>query len=205
MSNDVSQLMRYELFPSPVWACQLEDFANHDRAMLNYVLELYERDPGLKRSNVLGWHSPDQLHHELAFVPLQRQVEALIHGTVAQDLQLDLTSERYRIRTMWAIISPPFAHNHLHRHPGSLFSGVYYLQIPPGAGALNFHDPRADVRMLRPRFAKDTPFSNFLVRFEPTPSRLLLFPSWLPHNVDPNLGEQPRISISFDIEGYAVA
>ncbi len=204
MSNCVRKLRRYELFPSPVWACQLENFATHNQAMLEYILQLYKHDPGLKRSNVLGWHSPDRLHKEAAFAPLQCQIEELIHRVVAEDLQLDLTTEQYRIRTMWAIINPKYAHNHLHRHPGSLFSGVYYLQIPPGAGALNFHDPRADVRMLRPHFTKDTPFSNFLVPFESVPGRLLLFPSWLPHNVDPHLGEQPRISISFDIEGYSL-
>ena len=200
--NGIEGLKLYELFPSPVWACQLENFVHHNQGMLEYVLGLFKRDPGLKRSNVLGWHSPDKLHQELAFAPLKLQIETLIHQVVAQDLQLDLSKEGYRIKSMWAIINPQYAHNHLHRHPAALFSGVYYLQVPSGVGALNFHDPRADVRMLRPHFMKDTPFTNFFVRFEPKPGRLLLFPAWLPHNVDPNLEQEPRIAISFDIEGF---
>ena len=204
MSSYENQIKRYELFPSPVWTSQLKNFSVHNQAMLEYIIQLYENEPGLKRSNVLGWHSPDQLHKEPAFIPLQKQIEEFIENVIAQDLQLDLKTEKYRIKTMWCILNSQFAHNHLHRHPDSLFSGVYYLQTSPNSGNLNFHDPRADVRMLRPRFAKDTPFSNFIVPFEPLPGRLLLFPSWLPHNVDPNLGEQKRISISFDIKGYPI-
>ena len=205
MSNSAPVLKRYELFPSLVWTCQLQDFAEHNRAMLAHVLDLYEHDPGMEdRSNIIGWHSRDQLHQEPDFSPLKHQIEALLHHEVAQDLQLDLTQENYRVKAMWAIVSPTYAYNQLHRHPGCLFSGVYYLQIPQNAGVLNFHDPRADVRMLRPCFTKGSPFRHFAVRFEPVVDRLLLFPAWLPHNVEPNLGQHPRVAISFNIEGYPV-
>lgn len=199
------QLRRRDLFPSPVWSGPLPTLAASRPEMLEYVLTMRERDPGLKRSNVLGWHSPDQLHREPLFRPLADLVEALVGTEIANDLALDVVAERYRVRAMWAIVNPTHAHNHLHRHPGYLFSGVYYLQVPGQAGSLNFHDPRADVRMLRPRFAADTTFTNFLVRIQPEPGLLVLFPSWLPHNVDPNLSPEPRVAISFDIAGEAAA
>ena len=83
---------------------------------------------------------------------------------------------------------------------------MYYLQSPPGCGRIYFHDPRVQAHVMNPRFDPDrerAAESWSEVYFEPIPGRLLLFPAWLLHEVQPNMTESTgatgdRISISFN-------
>jgi uncharacterized protein (TIGR02466 family) len=190
---------KHELFPSPVWITHLNGFANHHASMLTYLDELRENDPGLGRSTVLGWHSPDQLHETEVFAPLAREVTAMLEGPVAADARLDLEAANFRIKKMWAVWNPKYAFNFLHRHPHCIFSGVYYLQCEEDAGELNFHDPRADVRMVWPPLAVEDQGARFVRRYTPEVGRLMMFPAWFPHDVSPNLSDTPRVAVSFDI------
>ncbi|MEM7316992.1 MAG: TIGR02466 family protein, partial [Planctomycetota bacterium] len=85
-------------------------------------------------------------------------------------------------------------------------SGVYYVQSPEGAGAVNFTDPRTQNLILTPRLSPDNRSKNTWtsVQYEPVAGRLILFPSWLYHAVEPNLSELAgeagdRICISFNM------
>lgn len=187
------------LYPTPVWVTDLEDFEQHNRKMLDYLVKLQAEGDGLSRSNVLGWHSPDNLHRERIFQPLCREIDRLLNEDVAGALQLDIEHHHVYIKTMWGLINQKYAYNFVHRHGGFIFSGVYYLQCSASSGNLKFHDPRADVRMLRPPLIQENIYTFHVVEYEPRPGRLILFPAWLPHEVGPNLSEQERIAVSFDI------
>jgi uncharacterized protein (TIGR02466 family) len=189
----------HDLFPSPVWMTELEDFDDHNRRMLEYLEELRARDQGLKRSNVLGWHSPDNLQTVDEFQPLRREVLALIENDVSSLLRLDTDRYEYHIDSMWAMHNGKHAYNFVHRHPGCIYSGVYYLQCAENAGSLNFHDPRADVRMLRPPALEEVSYTYHIVRYAPVRSRLVVFPAWLPHDVGPNLSDTARVAVSFNV------
>lgn len=78
-----------------------------------------------------------------------------------------------------------------HTHPNSLVSGVYYVEIPKdNYGMLLLEDPRGPL----------PPFDN-RIKIQPKEGDIVLFPSWLPHQVTPTSIEQPRISIAFNIPG----
>ena len=101
---------------------------------------------------------------------------------------------------MWANINPPNAMNRAHIHPNSLWSGVYYVKTLPNSGDLKIDDPRSAASMSRPR-QKEGPKPSRLWRethFDPKPGRLIMFPAWLTHCVDPNNSNDIRISISFN-------
>lgn len=84
-----------------------------------------------------------------------------------------------------------------HNHAWSYLSGTYYVKLPSdGSGAISFYDPRAMVNMLLP----DAPRAERPeYTLHPEPGTLLLWHSSLNHLVHPNVSEETRISISFNI------
>jgi uncharacterized protein (TIGR02466 family) len=90
----------------------------------------------------------------------------------------------------WATVHRGGIHHMSHTHPDHMVSGVYYVAVPPQAGGIIFSDPRG-------RFP---PFDETLT-ITPKAGDLILFPSWLTHEVAPTTGTTPRISIAFNTEG----
>jgi uncharacterized protein (TIGR02466 family) len=90
--------------------------------------------------------------------------------------------------------------NRPHIHPNSLWSGVYYVKTPDNCGHLKIEDTRTMSLMSRPRKTnKEEPKHLWKeVHFEPKAGRLIMFPSWVNHCVDPNNSDELRISISFN-------
>jgi uncharacterized protein (TIGR02466 family) len=107
---------------------------------------------------------------------------------------------------MWANLNPRHGYNRSHIHPGSLWSGVYYVNTPVNCGQLVFHDPRPESQMLaveKQRHSQTTPEQWSEVFHQAISGRLVLFPSWLRHEVEPNITslsspDGDRISISFN-------
>ena len=89
---------------------------------------------------------------------------------------------------IWAGVHKEGIMHHRHDHPFALFSGVYYVSVPPGAGDIVLYDPR-------PQHSHE----DFV--FTPIPGEILLFPSWLKHQVQSTIGSNPRIVFAFNIDG----
>jgi uncharacterized protein (TIGR02466 family) len=86
-----------------------------------------------------------------------------------------------------------------HIHPHAAISGTYYVALPKGASAIRFEDPRLPLMMAAPP-KKETaraPNRSF-VTIEPKPGMLLLWESWLRHDVPLNMARGQRISVSFN-------
>ena len=113
--------------------------------------------------------------------------------------QEHLASEAF-LGNMWANINPPGAMNRAHMHPNSLWSGVYYVKASKNSGLLKIDDPRSSAAMSRPRMKEGIPPKRLWreVSYEPVSGKLIMFPSWLTHSVDPNESADIRISISFN-------
>jgi uncharacterized protein (TIGR02466 family) len=79
-----------------------------------------------------------------------------------------------------------------HIHPQSTISGTLYVEVPKGSGAIRFEDPRLPLMMAAP------PREGTFVTVEPRPGLLLMWESWLRHEVLPGSGRGERLSISFN-------
>ena len=101
---------------------------------------------------------------------------------------------------MWANINPPGGYNAPHIHPNSLFSGVYYVKAPKGSGNLVCNEPRAGAQLNMPARKPGKPPKELWreVHLEPKEGRIIMFPFYLWHNVEPNLSNDIRISVSFN-------
>jgi uncharacterized protein (TIGR02466 family) len=104
-----------------------------------------------------------------------------------------------RLDSMWVNLLKGTGHHSGHIHPHSIISGTLYVEVPPASGAIRFEDPRLPQMMAAPRRRKDAaeelqPF----VSVEPRAGLLLMWESWLRHEVLPGTGRQERLSISFN-------
>jgi uncharacterized protein (TIGR02466 family) len=86
-----------------------------------------------------------------------------------------------------------------HIHPHSVVSGTLYVALPPGSRGLKFEDPRLAMLMAAPpRRAEAPEMLRSFVEVAPQPGDVLLWESWLRHEVSPGTGRDKRISISFN-------
>lgn len=196
-------LTRQDLWPVTLWRLDLPAFEAHNTAMRSAIdalrVEHPEGAPG--RSNPMGWQSPKVLQLLPAFQPLLRLAIEAVAGPIATHQNWDLSQARLSVES-WANVNPPNSLNKIHAHAGALVSGAYYIDVPVESGAICFYNPR---RLFQhdnqpPPAHPDQPSPEGLAqRLFPHAGQLLLFPGWLPHEVEPNRTTITRYSISFNL------
>ncbi len=117
----------------------------------------------------------------------------------ARDCAFDLGGRRLKLDSLWVNLLKPGGAHGGHIHPHSIVSGTFYVSTPDGAGALRLEDPRLPLMMAAPTLARDAPpeLERF-VRIAPLPGTVLLWESWLRHEVIAGTGKAERISVSFN-------
>jgi uncharacterized protein (TIGR02466 family) len=117
----------------------------------------------------------------------------------AADLQFDLDERKLVLEDIWINILPEGGSHSAHIHPHSVISGTTYVAMPEGASALKLEDPRHAMMMAAPPRIKDAreEMKNF-VYVKPAVGDVLLWESWLRHEVPMNMSEEHRISVSFN-------
>jgi uncharacterized protein (TIGR02466 family) len=117
----------------------------------------------------------------------------------AEALQLDLGTGRLRLDSLWVNVLKAGGAHSGHIHPHSVLSGTVYVAVPPGAGALKLEDPRLPLMMAAPpRRADADEDHKAFVYLAPQPGTVLMWESWLRHEVPANRAKAERISISFN-------
>ena len=117
----------------------------------------------------------------------------------AEALHLDLGARRLKLDSLWVNLLKPGASHSGHIHPHSVLSGTVYVRTPPGASALKLEDPRLPLMMAAPPRLADAPEADrSFVYLQPQPGTILMWESWLRHEVPANAAKTPRISISFN-------
>ena len=158
------------------------------------------------KNGYLGYTSFDSIFELSAHAPVFAELMSVLDDQIeiyASLVELDLRGQKPKVQRSWVnILRPGGSHGaHIHRH--SSFSGTLYISVPDGAGALQFEDPRLTQMMhapLRNKAARE-PRQPF-VKVAPTRGSLLLWESWLRHEVLVNRSDDLRISISFNYDIY---
>ena len=90
----------------------------------------------------------------------------------------------------------------MHTHQNSWISGVFYLSAPEGNG-ICFYDPNMRIkRILKIDSSLENPsqWSGEKINVPLETNKLVLFPSWLGHAVDPNPEQTTtRLSLAFNV------
>jgi uncharacterized protein (TIGR02466 family) len=118
--------------------------------------------------------------------------------TFAADLAFD-RGRKPKLDSLWVNLLKGGGHHSAHIHPHSILSGTFYVEAPVGSGAIRFEDPRLPMMMAAPQRTADAPEElRPFVTIEPKPGLLLLWESWLRHEVLPGKAKAERLSISFN-------
>jgi uncharacterized protein (TIGR02466 family) len=116
----------------------------------------------------------------------------------AVDCAFDLR-RKPKLDSLWVNLLRGPGHHSAHIHPHSIISGTLYVEVPTGSGAIRFEDPRLPMMMAAPTRRPDAPEElQPFVTVEPRAGLLLLWESWLRHEVLPGTGRGERLSISFN-------
>lgn len=167
-------------------------FADEDEAGQNWS----------QQKGYLGYTSYGTLNNlpllASAFEDLKAHTDA--HAARFADLlEYDLPPGALKLDNMWINILEPMGHHSNHIHPHSLISGTFYVSVPDGASALKFEDPRLTSFMnTPPRKAGARREHQPFVYEAPQAGTILMWESWLRHEVPINLSDDIRISISFN-------
>lgn len=139
----------------------------------------------------LPWRSP-------AFADLTLAIDPHV-AEFAKSTDMDLGRRRLVVDSIWINVLEPGGHHGAHIHPHSVVSGTYYVEVPEGASAIRFEDPRLPMQMAAPpRRARAARDQQTFVSVAPKAGTLLLWESWLRHEVPVNTAETERISVSFN-------
>ncbi len=133
-------------------------------------------------------------------------LERLIHRHVlrfARHLDFDLEGRDLAMTDCWVNIMPHRTVHSLHLHPNSTLSGTYYVRTPRGCSNLKFEDPRLSKFMAAPpRVAEPRPENRPFVSYTARTGTVILFESWIRHEVGANPAATERVSISFNYNWF---
>ena len=197
------------LFATPVAAVALPDATARNLELSDVILRRRAETASIQASNAGGWHSDRAIAewggprvNEL--LDLARQVASQLTA----DRQGQKISPKWTVQA-WANVNGPGDGNISHYHPGSFWSGTYYIDDggcaddPALGGEFEMLDPRGSgPGMYAPalKFAgEDGASVGAGETIRPKPGLLFLFPSWLFHQVRPYRGSRLRISIAFNL------
>lgn len=135
-------------------------------------------------------------------MPIFKTLEAALDKHVAafcDELGFDLGDKKLKCNALWINILPEGGTHASHIHPHSVISGTTYVQMPEGTSSLKLEDPRLPMMMMSPLRRKNVAEElRQFVYVEPVVGDVLLWESWLRHEVPMNMSEEERISVSFN-------
>ncbi|MBI3513543.1 MAG: 2OG-Fe(II) oxygenase family protein [Proteobacteria bacterium] len=193
------------LFPTPLVIVDLSEVAPALPDLRARILERESTFKGVQRSNDGGWQSPGDFPYwggsgATAVLEAARQIA---------DKMTALTPEPIGWKVhAWANVSRTGDANARHVHGGAIWSGIFYVDDGGIAGTsalgggLELWDPRGGLPLMyAPHVTILTPGSvnaGLAELHYPKAGQLLMFPSWLPHSVEPYRGDAVRISVAFN-------
>ena len=192
-------LIKEQFFPTTVYG---KDLQLDNNTLAQHIIQWSQQDQGVKKTNMNGWHSTTDMHLKKEYQVLVDELYKMQHE-IYQEEWLD---RRPMLGNMWANINYSDGYNRPHVHPNCLFSGVYYVKTQPQCGELVVNDPRPGIQTMMPTRKSGQPPKHLWreAHIEPIQGRLIMFPAWLWHCVEPNQSNDMRISVSFNFvqEGF---
>lgn len=187
------------LFPTLVHVARLGGGTALNRELLAEIRQVRERDAAGRRwsarnypGGYTSYASLDQLHRmSSTFIALRVRLDRHARA-FARALHWDLDGRALQMTDCWANVMGRSAAHSGHLHPHAVISGTYYVQVPRGAPGLKFEDPRLPSFMAAPRR------SGLHVTIAARAGQVVLFESWLRHEVPACRGAGERVSLSFN-------
>lgn len=200
----VSQLFASQIYTAPV----LNPRSKLLRELIDEATILSEKDRAGRewsrtnyRRGYTSYGSLDQLHR---FSSSFDELKALMDPHIPRYLKslgLQVPAREIQLSRMWVNVMGEGCSHPMHIHPLSVISGTVYLQTPKDAAAIRFEDPRLDQFMARPLAkAVGGQSSPYHYAHRPKAGEIILFESWMKHEVPAHPLRQKRVSVSFNYD-----
>jgi uncharacterized protein (TIGR02466 family) len=193
-------------FPTLVYQEPLSGHNSLNRQLLEEIEDISALDAGglkwSKRNYPNGftsYASANELHRSSStFSLLAKKIDQHV-ARFASLLELELGGRPLVLTKCWVNVMDQNSHHGLHLHPLSVISGTYYVRTPRGSSGLKFEDPRLGLFMGSPPRKESCRAENRqFVEVAAKEGNLVLFESWLRHEVPLQAGREPRVSVSFN-------
>jgi len=199
-------------FPTYIYASALQRGSARDlnRQILKEGRQLREDDGAGRRwsaKNYPGGYTSYGSQHRLqrispTFEALERRLRRHV-AAFAAALEWDLAGRELAMTDCWINFMSRHTAHSLHLHPLSSLSGTYYVSVPAGSPGLKFEDPRLDRFMAAPpRKTRSRDDNRAWITLPAAAGGLILFESWLRHEVAPNPKSAERVSVSFNYNWF---
>ena len=187
--------MLQNIFQLNIWNVNLSLDLDQIKKEINTIVKL---DKGRVISNQGGYQSNNVKIEK--FVQLSFLKEIIVRNTIEYKKNLGLKTES-SLDNLWININNYKDFNISHMHPNSCISGVFYIQCLKESGQIVFENSFKDYIGYAWDSKLNTYNQNTSAKWKivPEENKLLLFPSFLNHYVEPNLSKDKRISISFNV------
>lgn len=141
----------------------------------------------------------DRLHMiSSSFQSLENSINSHVKKFIKQ-LDYDVDARSLKMTQCWVNIMGEKSFHTSHAHPLSVLSGTFYVDVPKNASSIKFEDPRLPLFMNTPAVKEKAKLTNQrFIEVTPSSGYVILFESWLKHEVPMNLAKKDRISISFN-------
>ena len=186
-------MIKEQFFPTIIYG---KDVQLNNQELAQHIINWSQQDSGIKKTNVNGWHSQTEMHTKPEYKSLLDEL-FIFMKEIWKEEWLDREPV---LGNMWANINPPGGSNQPHVHSNTLFSGVYYIKSTINSGRLKLYDPSPGIQTVLPVRIEGTPPKHLWreVHLEPKEGRIVIFPAWVWHCVEPNQSNDIRISVSFN-------
>jgi len=198
------------LFPTPIYYAPLtsKGLKKLNKELLEESLKFSEIDEaGIAwseknyRGGYTSYGSIAHLHQvSTTFEDLQKALDKHVRKYIKY-LEMDVNPKQIQMRSCWVNIMPAGTYHTMHIHPLSVISGTYYVQTPKNCSSIKFEDPRMVGFMASPPRKENAQERNQrFIELKPQAGSLVLFESWMRHEVPQNQTDTERISISFNYD-----
>jgi uncharacterized protein (TIGR02466 family) len=202
----------HQLFATHVYTSVLQRSGSRElnRQLLKEGRQLKDDDAAGRRwsaNNYRGGYTSYGSSHRLhqispTFQDLERKLKRHVKAFAAA-VEWDLTGRELAMTDCWLNIMSRNAVHGLHLHPLSTLSGTYYVHVPAGSPGIKFEDPRLDRYMAAPpRSAQADPKNRPWVTLPAVAGQVVLFESWLRHEVASHSTAAERVSVSFNYSWF---
>ena len=203
------QIQGHNLFSTPVAFAEIPNFTKLNTELRAAIEARMSNHPTTSHSNLGGWQSTWDLAEWCGAA-----AEKILGHAVAMANHLTCNRQGNPVEVdwhlnAWANVNGNGNGNEFHTHPGSFWSGTYFVDDGGSSedgslgGEFEIQDPRGIApAMYAPNLAINVPGGLSVGVSETIPpktGRMMLFPAWLSHAVRPYRGHQKRISIAFNL------
>lgn len=182
-----------ELFPIPLLITKYENDFTEELEFIKNLEYGRKNESESKNKQYLNLQSTDTF---LLDKPELKNIREFIEKSISTYTnEVLFMKNTLTITQSWANKNEKGDSHHLHSHPNSFLSGVFYFQINEKMSPIEFSKDKDPYSMEIKSFNK---FNSHTFLLPLNSGELILFPSHLNHRVPENNSDEIRISMSFN-------